>query len=114
MIDLKSTHVYREIHEQPYVLERLLNEERGPVEALAAEIKRRDIRIHRHRRALHQRHNVPRYAQYLLGAMKWAVRRPCHAELVHHLRRAAPVRERTCLLRHQSKRQKPGHRRRPR
>ena len=43
MIDLKSTHVYREIHEQPYVLARLLKEERGTVEALAAEIKRRDI-----------------------------------------------------------------------
>ena len=28
MIDLKSTHVYREIHEQPNVLARLLKEER--------------------------------------------------------------------------------------
>ena len=27
MIDLKSTHVYREIHEQPHVLARLLKEE---------------------------------------------------------------------------------------
>ena len=43
MIDLKSTHVYREIHEQPDVLARLLQEERGAAEALAAEIKRRDI-----------------------------------------------------------------------
>ena len=33
MIDLKSTHVYREIHEQPYVLGDLLQEERGAAQA---------------------------------------------------------------------------------
>ena len=68
MIDLKSTHVYREIHEQPDVLARLLKEERGTVEALAAEIKRRDIQ-YVVIAARGTSDNAGRYAQYLLGAM---------------------------------------------
>jgi glucosamine--fructose-6-phosphate aminotransferase (isomerizing) len=68
MIDLKSTYVYREIHEQPYVLARLLQEERGTVEALAAEIKRRDIQ-YVVIAARGTSDNAGRYAQYLLGAM---------------------------------------------
>ena len=68
MIDLKSTHVYREIHEQPDVLARLLKEERGTVEALAAEIKRRDIQ-YIVIAARGTSDNAGRYAQYLLGAM---------------------------------------------
>jgi glucosamine--fructose-6-phosphate aminotransferase (isomerizing) len=67
MIDLKSTHVYREIHEQPYVLARLLQEERGTVEALAAEIKRRAVQyVVIAGRGTSD--NAGRYAQYLLGA----------------------------------------------
>jgi len=68
VIDLKSTHVYREIHEQPDVLERLLQEERGAAEALAAEIKRRDIQ-YIVIAARGTSDNAGRYAQYLLGAM---------------------------------------------
>ena len=45
LIDKHSLHVYREIHEQPEVLERLLSEEeQAAVDALAAEIKRRGRR----------------------------------------------------------------------
>jgi glutamine---fructose-6-phosphate transaminase (isomerizing) len=68
MIELKSTHVYREIHEQPYVLARLLQEERGTADALAAEIKRRDIQ-YVVIAARGTSDNAGRYAQYLLGAM---------------------------------------------
>ncbi len=67
MIELKSTHVYREIHEQPEVLERLLMEERSTAEALAAEIKRRDIQ-YVVIAARGTSDNAGRYAQYLLGA----------------------------------------------
>jgi hypothetical protein len=45
MIDLATTHVYREIHEQPAVLARLLDQERGSAAALAAEIRRRAIQF---------------------------------------------------------------------
>jgi glutamine---fructose-6-phosphate transaminase (isomerizing) len=68
MIDLKSTHVYREIHEQPDVLARLLQGEHGAAEALAAEIKRRDIQ-YVVIAARGTSDNAGRYAQYLLGAM---------------------------------------------
>jgi glucosamine--fructose-6-phosphate aminotransferase (isomerizing) len=68
MIDLKSTHVYREIHEQPDVLARLLQEERGAAEALAAEIKRRNIQ-YVVIAARGTSDNAGRYAQYLLGAI---------------------------------------------
>ena len=67
MIELKSTHVYREIHEQPDVLERLLMQERSTAEALAAEIKRRDIQFVVIA-ARGTSDNAGRYAQYLLGA----------------------------------------------
>ena len=68
MIDLKSTHVYREIHEQPDVLARLLQGARGAAEALAAEIKRRDIQ-YVVVAARGTSDNAGRYAQYLLGSM---------------------------------------------
>jgi len=67
MIDLKTTHIYREIHEQPDVLARLLSEERGAAEALAAEIKRRDIQ-YVVIAARGTSDNAGRYAQYLLGS----------------------------------------------
>jgi glutamine---fructose-6-phosphate transaminase (isomerizing) len=65
-IDKHSLHVYREIHEQPDVLARLLAEERGHIAALAAEIKRRDI-DHVVIAARGTSDNAARYAQYLLG-----------------------------------------------
>lgn len=67
MIDLRTTHLYREIHEQPAVLARLLLEERQTAEALAAEIKRRDV-DHVVIAARGTSDNAARYAQYLLGA----------------------------------------------
>lgn len=67
MHDLTSTHVYREIHEQPEVLARLLSAERPTAEALAAEIKRRAIQ-YVVIAARGTSDNAGRYAQYLLGA----------------------------------------------
>lgn len=67
MLDLKSTHVYREIHEQPAVLARLLQAERPTAEALAAEMKRRAIQ-YVVIAARGTSDNAGRYAQYLLGA----------------------------------------------
>ncbi len=67
MIDLTSTHVYREIHEQPAALARLLRSERGTAGALAAEMKRRAIQyVVIAGRGTSD--NAGRYAQYLLGA----------------------------------------------
>ena len=67
MLDLKSTHVYREIHEQPAVLARLIQSERSTAEALAAEMKRRAIQyVVIAGRGTSD--NAGRYAQYLLGA----------------------------------------------
>ncbi len=68
MVDLESTHVYREIHEQPDVLSRLLKEGRASAEALAAEIKRRGIQ-YVVIAARGTSDNAGRYAQYLLGAV---------------------------------------------
>lgn len=68
MIDLKSTHIGREIDEQPSVLARLLQDEAGTVERLAAEIQRRDIQ-YVVVAARGTSDNAGRYAQYLLGAM---------------------------------------------
>ncbi len=66
-VDKASLHVYREIHEQPEVLERLLGEAQGQVDALAAEIKRRAI-THVIIAGRGTSDNAARYAQYLLGA----------------------------------------------
>ena len=65
---LEDTYLYKEIHEQPQVLKSMLENERQAVEALAAEIKRRDI----HAVTIAARgtsDNAGRYAQYLLGAV---------------------------------------------
>src|SRR5512139_1161486 len=66
-IDLQQTNVYREIHEQPEVLSRILSDERDAAAALAAEIKRRDV-DHVIIAARGTSDNAARYAQYLLGA----------------------------------------------
>ena len=66
MID--KTHLYREIHEQPLSLRRLLVEQQAAMGDLAATIQRRGIR-HVVIAARGTSDNAGRYAQYLLGAM---------------------------------------------
>lgn len=68
MIELKTTRLYREIHEQPDALSRLLLAERAAAAALAAEIRRRGI-DHVFIAARGTSDNAARYAQYLLGAV---------------------------------------------
>lgn len=63
---LADTHVYREIHEQPAVLARLLSTQRPVVEALSAEIHRRGI-THVVISARGTSDNAGRYATYTLG-----------------------------------------------
>ncbi|HEY51932.1 MAG TPA: SIS domain-containing protein [Caldilineae bacterium] len=64
---ITSTHLYQEIHEQPDVLARLLQEDRSEAEALAREIRKRDI-SHVVIAARGTSDNAARYAKYLLGA----------------------------------------------
>jgi glucosamine--fructose-6-phosphate aminotransferase (isomerizing) len=66
-IDLQSTNLFREIHEQPDVLSRLLATERATAQALAAEIRRRDV-TNVFIAARGTSDNAARYAQYLWGA----------------------------------------------
>ncbi|NLF65779.1 MAG: SIS domain-containing protein [Chloroflexi bacterium] len=66
MID--DTHLYREIHEQPQSLRRLIDEQQGVISELADMIQRRHIR-HVVIAARGTSDNAGRYAQYLLGAM---------------------------------------------
>jgi glutamine---fructose-6-phosphate transaminase (isomerizing) len=61
------THLHQEIHEQPAVLRRLLHEEQATAEALATEMKRRNIQ-HVIIAARGTSDNAARYANYLLGA----------------------------------------------
>lgn len=67
MIDLQSTFLYQEIHEQPGVLARLLLEERQTAAALADAIRQRGV-DHVFIAARGTSDNAARYAQYLLGA----------------------------------------------
>lgn len=67
MSDLTTTHLYREIHEQPAVLTRLLMAEQDTAMALAAEIRRRQV-DHVVIAARGSSDNAGRYAQYLLAA----------------------------------------------
>ncbi len=68
MSEITTTHLFREIHEQPAVLRRLLNEQHGTVKQLAALIRERDI-THVVIAARGTSDNAGRYAQYALGAM---------------------------------------------
>lgn len=68
MIPLPHTHLFREIHEQPEVLRRLLNEEEATAQALADLIQGRGI-DHIVIAARGTSDNAGRYAQYVLGAM---------------------------------------------
>ena len=68
MIPLKETHLYREIHQQPEVLRRLLGEEEATAQALADLVHGRAI-DHVVIAARGTSDNAGRYAQYVLGAM---------------------------------------------
>ncbi len=64
---LTDTKLYQEIHQQPDVLARLLNNERETANGLAQEIRKRDI-SHVIIAARGTSDNAARYANYLLGA----------------------------------------------
>ncbi len=67
MKQIKDTFLYREIHEQPEVLARLLEAEQKTARELAAEIRRREIgQVVIAARGTSD--NAARYAKYLLGA----------------------------------------------
>jgi glucosamine--fructose-6-phosphate aminotransferase (isomerizing) len=66
-MELETTHLYREIHEQPAVLQRFLHEQKGPVQELAQAIRQRDI-SHVIIAARGTSDNAGRYTQYVLGA----------------------------------------------
>jgi glucosamine--fructose-6-phosphate aminotransferase (isomerizing) len=70
--DLTATQLYREIHEQPGVLRRLLEKARPAVEALAAAIREREV-THVVIAARGTSDNAGRYAQYVFGAMNGLV-----------------------------------------
>lgn len=65
---LESSHVFREIHEQPQVLQTFLDEEQANVAALAQSIRQRTIRYVLIA-ARGTSDNAGRYAKYLLGSM---------------------------------------------
>ena len=66
-MQLENTHLYREIHEQPEVLSRLLAHEFEPAQRLADEMRQRGIETVVIA-ARGTSDNAGRYAQYLLGA----------------------------------------------
>ena len=63
----EKSHLFREIHEQPEVLSRLLERERTSIQQLAATIRRRAV-THVVIAARGTSDNAGRYAKYLLGA----------------------------------------------
>ena len=67
MTSLTQTHLYQEIHEQPEVLRRLLDEEEATAQALAALVGGRAI-DHVVIAARGTSDNAGRYAQYVLGS----------------------------------------------
>lgn len=69
---LSKTHTYREIHQQPQVIERFIHNERKRVEELAQAIQTRDV-SHVVIAARGTSDNAGRYAQYLLGAIGLSV-----------------------------------------
>lgn len=68
----EQSHLYREIHEQPAVLQRLLTQEQTVVQQLAAAIQQRQI-TYVVIAARGTSDNAGRYAQYLLGAVNGLV-----------------------------------------
>ena len=69
---LEETHLYREIHEQPEVLTRLIERELASAQALAESARQRDIQ-YVVIAARGTSDNAARYAQYLLGGMNGMV-----------------------------------------
>ena len=69
---VKDTHLFREIHEQPQVLRRLLEKEAEDIHRLAEEIRARQIQ-HVVIAARGTSDNAGRYAQYLFGAVNGLV-----------------------------------------
>lgn len=67
-INIQSTHLYTEIHEQPGALQRLLNNEQDSIRELAAAIAAHDI-THVVIAARGTSDNAARYAKYLFGAV---------------------------------------------
>lgn len=65
---VESSFLFREIHEQPAVLEKLLREAKGEINKLAAEIQRREV-VHIMIAARGTSDNAARYAQYVLGSL---------------------------------------------
>jgi len=65
---LEQSNLYKEIHEQPDVLDRLLTQEKTVIQELAAAIRERNI-SHVVIAARGTSDNAGRYAQYLLGAV---------------------------------------------
>ena len=64
---LETTHLYQEIHEQPAVLQRLLETQKETIKELAQAIRQRDI-SHVIIAARGTSDNAGRFAQYVLGA----------------------------------------------
>lgn len=71
-MELKQTHLYQEIHEQPQVLATLLKEETSQIEELVAAINKLQLR-HVVIAARGTSDNAGRYAKYLLGAVNRTV-----------------------------------------
>jgi len=69
---VKDTHLFREIHEQPQVLRRLLDKEAENIHRLAEDIRARQIQ-HVVIAARGTSDNAGRYAQYLFGAVNGLV-----------------------------------------
>jgi glucosamine--fructose-6-phosphate aminotransferase (isomerizing) len=69
---VKDTHLFREIHEQPQVLRRLLDKEAEDIHRLAEDIRARQIQ-HVVIAARGTSDNAGRYAQYLFGAVNGLV-----------------------------------------
>lgn len=67
MKPIETTHLYREIHEQRTVIENLVSKPQDAINALAAEIRSREIK-HVFIAARGTSDNAGRYAKYLLGA----------------------------------------------
>ncbi len=64
----ENTLLFKEIHEQPAVLEKVIQESRGPLQGLAREIQTRGV-SHVAIAARGTSDNAGRYAQYLLGSV---------------------------------------------
>lgn len=67
-MNLKQSHLFQEIHEQPKVLTQLLEQERETIQQLATAIKQRQV-TYVVIAARGTSDNAGRYAQYLLGAV---------------------------------------------